>query len=125
MKKRIEYANATILEHLRVLIYEVGTSNEATLMALPPNEQLEVLLMNVQTILDSAKLTNGLRMKGINQSYSMYDAKMFADAQIMKAVLLEEQNEKNQSAVVQKEGGQHMGTINIVTPISEAFHSKQ
>lgn len=80
MKKRIEYANATILKHLRVLIYEVGTSNEATLMALPPNEQLEVLLMNVQTILDSVKLTNALRMKGINQSYSMYDAKIFADA---------------------------------------------
>lgn len=43
----------------------------------------------------------------------------------MKAVLLEEHTEKNKSAVVQKEGGQHMGTINIVTPISEAFHSRE
>jgi len=80
MKKRIAYVNATIMHHLKVLTFEVGTANEATLMALPPNEQLEVLLMNVQTILDSSKLVNALRMKGINQSYSMYDAKMFADA---------------------------------------------
>lgn len=47
MKKRIAYVNATILQHLKVLVFEVGTTNEATLMALPPNEQLEVLLMNV------------------------------------------------------------------------------
>ena len=79
MKKRIAYVNATILHHLKVLVFEVGTANEAKLLALSPNEQLEVLLMNVQTILDSSKLVNALRMKGINQSYSMYDAKMFGD----------------------------------------------
>jgi hypothetical protein len=47
MKKRIAYANATILAHVKVLIFEVGTANEAALCALPPAEQLEVLLMNV------------------------------------------------------------------------------
>ena len=47
MKKRIAYANATILAHVKVLIFEVGTANEAALCALAPAEQLEVLLMNV------------------------------------------------------------------------------
>jgi len=57
------------------------------LLALAPEEQLEVLLMNVEIILQSEKVAgisdkdgkiekpgNSLRMKGINQSYSMFDA---------------------------------------------------
>jgi len=128
MKKRIAYVNATILHHVKVLLFEVGTANEAALMALPPNEQLEVLLMNVQTILDSSKLTNALRMKGINQSYSMFDAKMFDDAQIMKAVLIEEQQEKkldiNNEGGGKASGTQQSSYINIVAPIDAAYNSR-
>jgi len=56
-------------------------------LALAPDAQLEVLLMNVTVILQSVKVAgisdedgkiekpgNSLRMKGINQSYSMFDA---------------------------------------------------
>ena len=87
MQKRIVYANATILQHVKVLIYEVGAAHEPALLALAPDAQLEVLLMNVTVILQSVKVAgisdedgkiekpgNSLRMKGINQSYSMFDA---------------------------------------------------
>jgi hypothetical protein len=83
MQKRIAYANATILQHVKVLIFEVGGAHKANLLALAPDEQLDVLSMNVTCILESEKLGNSMRMKGINQSYSMYDAQMFDDAQVM------------------------------------------
>lgn len=58
-------------------------------------------------------------MKGINQSYSMYDAKMFDDAEIMKNVLIEEQAEKKQEVVTINEGGQYLsGSFNMVKPLS-------
>jgi hypothetical protein len=44
-------------------------------------------------------------MKGINQSYSMYDAKMFGDAEIMKNILIEEQADKKQEVATINEGG--------------------
>jgi hypothetical protein len=43
----------------------------------------------------------------------MFDAKIFGDAQIMKAVLIEEQQEKKLE--IEKEGGQRSsGSFNIV-----------
>lgn len=65
MKKRVGYVEETIKSHLKVLIYETGTANEAKLMALPIDDQMQVLLMNNETILASPRLKEGLRMAGI------------------------------------------------------------
>jgi len=95
MKQRIASIGTAIRNHIRVLIYETGSDQEQVLMNMTPEMQLKVLLMNVQTVQGSSTTRNlkALRMSGANQSYDMFDGRVYHSAQIMKNIVNKEKLE--------------------------------
>jgi hypothetical protein len=89
MKQRIAAIEAAIRSHLRILIYETGSENEKALLSMAPDQQFKVLLMNVNILQAGCKerKLKSLRMSGVNQSYDMFDGRVYHSAQIMKRIV--------------------------------------
>jgi len=95
MKQRLASIASAIRSHIRILIYETGNEHEQELIRMSPEMQLKVLLMNVQTVQTSSESRNlkALRMSGVNQSYDMFDGRVYHSAQIMKHIVAKEKQE--------------------------------
>jgi|TARA_B110000285_G_C15000423_1_gene551149 hypothetical protein len=89
MKQRLASIGAAVGNHIRVLIYETGSENEKALLAMNTDQKLKVLLMNVQILQKSCteRSIKSLRMSGVNQSYDMFDGRVYHSAQIMKGIV--------------------------------------
>jgi len=60
-----------------------------------PGQQLKLLSMNVQTLESSSRTRKlkAFRMAGVNQSYDMFDGRVYHSAQIMKNIVSKEKQE--------------------------------
>lgn len=92
MKQRLAFIAGAIGNHIKMLIYETGSEHEQELTSMSPEMQLKVLLMNVQTIQTSSEQRSlkALRMSGVNQSYDMFDGRVYRSAQLMKMIVHQE-----------------------------------
>lgn len=92
MKERMKQIDQAIEVHLETLKYETGPSYDESIdiSQLSTKEKLQILILNHEYIDQSSQRGQTLRIRGVTQSYYMFDANQYKDHQLMLSVIAQE-----------------------------------